>query len=65
MNLIERVWRFVKKETLRAHYHPTYEAFTTAIDQCLRELATKHQQAMDTLLTHDFQMFASVSLLAA
>jgi transposase len=65
LNLIERVWRFVKKETLRAYYHPNYEAFTTAIDQCLQELATKHRQAMDTLLTHEFQMFDSVSLLAA
>jgi len=65
LNLIERVWRFVKKETLRAYYHPTYEAFTTAIDQCLRELRTKHKQAMATLLTHEYQMFDSLSLLAA
>src|ERR671917_789466 len=37
LSLIERVWRFVKKECLRAAYHPTYEAFTAAIDQCLGE----------------------------
>ena len=28
LNLIERVWRFVKKQCLRSTYHATYEAFT-------------------------------------
>jgi len=65
LNLIERVWRFVKKQSLRAAYHPTYEAFTAAIDQCLGELDTTHKKDMDSLLTHDFQMFDSVPLLAA
>src|SRR5205823_9012473 len=49
LNLIERVWRFVKKQCLRAAYHPTYEAFTTAIDQCLAELDTTHKADRDSL----------------
>ena len=65
LSLIERVWRFVKKQCLRAAYHPTYEAFTAAIDQCLGELSTTHKEDMDSLLTHEFQMFDSVPLLAA
>jgi transposase len=65
LNLIERVWRFVKKQCLRSAYHPTYEAFTAAIDQCLEQLATKHKGDMDSLLTHNFQVFDSVPLLAA
>jgi transposase len=65
LNLIERVWRFVKQQCLRAAYHPTYEAFTAAIDKCLAELDTTHRADMDSLLTHDFQMFDAVSLLAA
>lgn len=65
LNLIERVWRFVKKESLRARYHANYAEFTTAIDQCLQELSTTHKQSMNTLLTHEFQMFEIVSLLAA
>lgn len=65
LNLIERVWRFVKKECLRAAYHSTYEAFTTAIDQCLDELDTTSKKDMDTFLAHNFQMFDSVPLLAA
>ena len=65
LNLIERVLRFVKKQCLRAAYHPTYEAFTAAIDKCLGELDSTHKKDMDSLLTHDFQMFDAVPLLAA
>jgi transposase len=65
LNLIERVWKFVKGECLRARYHPNYEQFTAAIDKCLCELSTTHKAAMDSLLTHNFQMFDSVSMLAA
>jgi transposase len=65
LNLIERVWRFVKKQCLRAAYHDTYEAFTAAIDKCLGELDTTHKKDMDSLLTHEFQMFDAVPLLAA
>jgi transposase len=65
LNLIERVWRFVKKECLRARDHATYEAFTKAIDKCVDGLATTYKEDMDSLLTHKFQVFDSVSLLAA
>jgi transposase len=65
LNLIERVWRFVKKACLRAVYHATYEKFTGAIDQGLGALETTHKQEMDSLLTHNFQTFESVPMLAA
>jgi len=65
LNLIERVWRFVKAECLRSTYYATYGEFTTAIQHCLDELPTKHKAAMDSLLTHDFQTFENVSLVAA
>jgi transposase len=65
LNLIERVWRFVKKECLRAVYHATYESFTGAIDHCLATLGTTHKAEMDSLLTHNFQTFDAVPMLAA
>jgi len=65
LNLIERVWRFVKKECLRAVYHATYEDFTGAIDRCLATLGTTHKAQMDALLTHNFQTFDAVPMLAA
>ena len=65
LNLIERVWRFVKSECLRTTHYDRYDEFTTAIQQCLDDLPTKHKEAMDTLLTHEFQTFEDVSLVAA
>lgn len=65
LNLIERVWKFVKAESLRSTYYANYEEFTTAIQQCLDKLSTRHKEAMDSLLTHNFQTFENVSLLAA
>ncbi len=65
LNLIERLWKFVRKESLNSIYYETFEGFTTAIDQCLDDLPTKHKGAMETLLTHEFQTFGKVPLLAA
>jgi transposase len=65
LNLIERLWRFVKKECLSARYRGTYEDFTGAIDDCLDHLDTRHQQQMKTLLTLEFQMFENEPILTA
>jgi transposase len=65
LNLIERVWKFVKKECLQSVQHASYEAFTAAIDNCLAKLSTTHKKDMKTLLVHKFQMFDSVSMVAA
>jgi transposase len=65
LNLIERLWRFVRKESLDSTYYEEFARFTAAIDQCLDELPTVHKGEMETLLTHKFQTFADVPLLAA
>lgn len=65
LNLIERLWKFVKKEVLGARSLDTYDAFTHAIDGCLDGLPTKHKSKMDTLLTLDFQLFDDVPMLPA
>jgi transposase len=65
LNLIERLWRFVRKESLDSIYYEDFTRFTAAIDRCLSELPTVHKGGMETLLTHEFQMFENVPLLAA
>ncbi len=65
LNLIERVWKFVKSECLRTQYYASYQEFHTAIQQCLDDLPSKHKEAMDLLLTLEFQTFENVSLVAA
>ena len=66
LNLIERLWKFVKKECLASRVLPTYEAFTQAIDHCLADLDTRHRQQMKTLMNLEFQLFdEDVPVLAA
>ena len=57
LNLIERLWKFVKKECLGCRVLPTYEAFTAAIDDCLANLDTRHKHQMNSLLNLEFQLF--------
>jgi transposase len=65
LNLIERLWRFLRKESLDSTYYEDFGQFTTAIDRCLDDLPTVYKGEMDTLLTHKFQTFEDVPLLAA
>ena len=65
LNLIERVWKFVKKQCLGTRVLSTYEEFTAAIDDCLNKLPTTHKAQMDTLLTLKFQTFENVPVLSA
>jgi transposase len=65
LNLIERVWKFVKKEALASKNFDTYEAFGEAIEDCLGKLSTRYKAEMDTLLTLNFQLFEDVPLLSA
>jgi transposase len=65
LNLIERLWRFLRKESLDSTYYEDFAQFTTAIDRCLDDLPTVHKGEMETLLTHKFQTFGDVPLLAA
>jgi transposase len=65
LNLIERLWRFLRKESLDSTYYEDFSQFTTAINRCLDDLPTVHKDEMETLLTHKFQTFGDVPLLAA
>jgi transposase len=55
LNLIERLWKFVKKECLYATYYENFALFKQAIATCLSETTGRHQPALSTLLTLTFQ----------
>jgi transposase len=55
LNLIERLWKFVKKECLYATYYENFALFKQAIAVCLSETTGRHQPALRTLLTLAFQ----------
>jgi transposase len=65
LNPIERLWKFVKKSVLNSRHQASFAAFRQTIDQCLKELASTHRTAIQTLMTLRFQTFEDVSLLAA
>jgi transposase len=65
LNLIERLWRFIKKQVLYARHYDTFAAFRGAIDDCLSKIETEHAKGLKCLMTHKFQTFQDVSFLAA
>ncbi len=61
LNLIERLWRFVKKEVLYNCYYDHYSQFCTAITDCLVQTQTTHRPSLKTLLSLKFQSFQNVT----
>jgi len=60
LNLIERLWKFVKKTCLNSFYYEKFEEFEefkAAIKGCLSKTHTEHKGELDTLLAHNFQTF--------
>lgn len=57
LNLIERLWKFVKKECLYSKYYETFGSFKKAIMDCLSDTQGKHKQKLSSLLTLNFQTF--------
>lgn len=65
LNLIERLWRFLKRHSIYGRYHPTFSEFKAAIEETIAGLSTTHADQLATLMTLQFQQFEHVSLLAA
>jgi transposase len=65
LNLIERLWRFLKRRSVYGRYHPTFSEFQAAIEDTIARLSTTHADQLASLMTLNFQRFENVSLLAA
>jgi len=64
LNLIERPWKFVKKEVLTCRYYEDFARFKAAITECLEGVKGKHKPSIKSLLTLNFQTFEEPQLLA-
>lgn len=64
LNLIERLWKFVKKQVLYSKYYEKFEDFKAAITKCLEQSETKHKEALDSLLKLNFQTFSETKVIA-
>jgi transposase len=60
LNLIERLWKFVKKKCLYSKYYAEFDAFKKAISGCLAQTHTAYKEELDSLLTLKFQSFKEV-----
>ena len=55
LNLIERVWKFVRKKCLNCIYHENFERFSEAIMGCISKFGTEYKEELKTLLVWNFQ----------
>jgi transposase len=63
LNLIERFWKFVKKECLYSKYYHDYKQFENAIVECIKSANTKHKNKLESLITWNFQSFKNVQIM--
>jgi len=61
LNLIERLWKLVKKRTLTNRYYDCFAKFRHAIDTCLEDLNGPGNSQLASLLTLHFQFFKTSS----
>jgi len=62
LNLIERLWKFIKKKCLYSEYYETFTDFKQAIASCIAETNGEYKQELASLLTLKFQTFENVTL---
>lgn len=65
LNLIERLWRFIKRQSLYGRYHACFADFQAAVTETIDQLPTKHAERLASLMSLNFQEFENVSLLTA
>ena len=64
LNLIERLWKFVKKKCLYSKYYSNFGDFKQAIVTCLGQTDTSYKHELDSLLTLKFQTFKKSQIMA-
>lgn len=61
LNLIERLWKFVKKKVLYNRFYADFHSFCCSITDCLSKTHTEHRVELDTLLRPNFQSFKNAT----
>jgi transposase len=64
LNLIERLWKFVKKQCLYSKYYEDFTLFQAAISNCVENAHITHEKELKSLLTLRFQSFEKVKVIA-
>jgi transposase len=64
LNLIERLWRFVRKQCLYSKYYEDFSSFKSAISSLIDTAHLNKKEQLETLMTWKFQSFKKVYFLA-
>jgi transposase len=65
LNIIERLWKFMKKKCLYSKYYKDFSSFKSAITTFLDETQTIYKDELNSLLTLRFQTFKESQIIAA
>ena len=57
LNLIERLWKFMRKKVINLHYYPKFEDFRAAIRHFFEHLK-QYKEELSTLMKPNFQRFS-------
>ena len=60
LNLIERLWKFVKGKCVNGKYYDTFITFSEQITKCISECHIKWDQELQSLLRWNFQDFRKI-----
>lgn len=58
LNLIERLWKFLRKKVINLHYYQTFDEFKRAIHEFFANIK-QYKEELKTLMTPNFQRFSA------
>ena len=65
LNLVERLWKFVRKECLYSKYYADFNSFRTAISSLIKTAHIDKYKELKSLMNWKFQSFKKVKFLGA
>jgi transposase len=63
LNLIERMWKFTKKQCLNSKFYSDFQSFSNAIATFIQNVHIEHKEELNSLLTHRFQDLGKMKII--
>jgi len=63
LNLIERLWKWVKKKCLYSRYYEDFDSFKSAIADTIHNAHSLHKEEIQSLLTRNFQIIDKAQIM--
>lgn len=62
LNLIERLWKFIKNEYLYSIYYEKYKIFKNTLSEGIKNCYKNHNEKLKTLMSLSFQSFRNMKI---